>query len=47
MPNVLEIINVNCHLCASSLDEPYYYCNNCNNKQNMNDATRVKREKPN
>ena len=32
---------------ASALDQPYYYCNNCNNKQNMDDATGVKREKAN
>jgi len=32
---------------ASSLYKPYNYGNNCNNKQNMNDASRVKCEKPN
>jgi hypothetical protein len=32
---------------ASSLYKSYYYGNNCNNKQNMNDASRVKCEKPN
>jgi hypothetical protein len=32
---------------ASSLYKPYYYGNNCNDKQNMNDASRVKCEKPN
>jgi hypothetical protein len=33
-------------LYASSLDKPYYYGNNGKNKQNMNDASCVKREKP-
>jgi len=32
---------------ASSLYKPYYYGNNCNDKQNVNDASRVKCEKPN
>ena len=31
---------------ASSLYKPYYYGNNGKNKQNMNDASCVKREKP-
>jgi hypothetical protein len=33
-------------LYASSLDKPYYYGNNCKDKQNVNDASGVKREKP-
>ncbi len=33
-------------LYASPLDKPYYYGNNRKNKQKMNDASRVKGEKP-
>jgi hypothetical protein len=33
-------------LYVSSLDKSYYYSNNGKNKQNMNDASCVKREKP-